>query len=139
MKHIRKFNESIDVVDPMMDALDFREKFSGQITKNSRLDHELREIENNSTNQTEDYNIYEVYETDEDVRRKVIIFGYFKAISHEHSKIKAAMFINKFGIAVSGYYKSSLLTSNDIKDAINDYYDQIEDIKKTINLIKNPI
>jgi HSP20 family molecular chaperone IbpA len=70
MKHIRKFNESIDVVDPMMDALDFREKFSSQITKNSRLDHELREIENNSTNQTEDYNIYEVYETDEDVRRR---------------------------------------------------------------------
>jgi hypothetical protein len=139
MKHIRKFNESIDVVDPMMDAVDFREKFSGEISKGSRLDHELRKIESNSTNQTEDYNIYEVYETDEDGRRKVRIFGYFKAISEEHSKIKAAMFINKFEIAVSGYYISSLLTSNDIKDAINDYYDQIEDIKKSINLIENPI
>jgi hypothetical protein len=29
MKHIRNFNESIDVVDPMMDVVDFREKFSG--------------------------------------------------------------------------------------------------------------
>jgi hypothetical protein len=37
-------------------------------------------------------------------------FGYFKAISEEHSKIKAAMFINKFEIA-SGYYISDLLTS----------------------------
>jgi hypothetical protein len=33
MKHIRKFNESIDVVYPMMDAVDFREKFSGKITR----------------------------------------------------------------------------------------------------------
>jgi hypothetical protein len=45
----------------------------------SRLDHELRAIESSSTNQTEDYDIY-VYQTDEDGRRKVIIFGYFKAI-----------------------------------------------------------
>jgi hypothetical protein len=73
------------------------------------------------------------------VRRKVRIFGYFKAISEGHSKIKTSMFINKFEISVSGYYISSLLTSNDIKDAINDYYEQIEDIKKSINLIENPI
>jgi hypothetical protein len=41
--------------------------------KGSRLDHELRAIENSSTNQTEDYDIYEVYQTDEDGRRKVIL------------------------------------------------------------------
>jgi hypothetical protein len=138
MKHIRNFNESIDVVDPMMDVVDFREKFSGKISKGSRLDHELRAIENSSTNQTEDYDIYEVYQTDEDGRRKVIIFGYFKAISEEHSKIKAAMFINKFEIAVSGYYISDLLTSEKVEKILKKYYDELED-KKTINLIKNPI
>jgi uncharacterized membrane protein len=47
------------------------------------------------------------------------------------------MFINKFEIAVSGYYISDLQQVKKLKD-FKKYYDELEDIKKTINLIKKP-
>jgi hypothetical protein len=48
------------------------------------------------------------------------------------------MFINKFEIAVSGYYISDLLTSEKLKDFKKILW-WVRRYKKTINLIKNPI
>jgi hypothetical protein len=39
------------------------------------------------------------------------------------------MFINKFEIAVSGYYISDLLTSEKVERDFKKYYDELEDIK----------
>jgi hypothetical protein len=137
MIHLKKFNESLSVVDPMMDAIEFREKFGSRIDTGSYTDKILKNIESNNITQTDEYDTYEVYEVNER-RYKSKLIGYFNAISKSHARIRAAVLKSNIEILITGFYEASILTEQNIKNILATEHKKIKDIQKNIDNLENP-
>lgn len=137
MRHLKKYNESLKVVDPMMDVIEFREKFGRRIDTGSYTDRILKNIESNNITQTDEYDIYEVYEVNERGYKSKLI-GYFNAISKLHARIRAALLKSNIEILVTGFYDANILTEQNIKNILATAHKNIKDIQKNIDNLENP-
>ena len=139
MKHLKKFNESLKVVDPMMDVIEFREMFKDKIDRSGNyLKNILKNIESNYITQTDEYNVYEVYEVDIDGRTKSLI-GYYKAISREHARIRAALYKHDIEIITTGFYDADLLSEPEIKEKLLKMNITLKKTQELISKLENPI
>ena len=104
---IRKFNENVDFVDPTLDILEFRKMFPEKRYKS--MESGLLKMESDFTNQTPEYDIYEIVEYTDDRGYSKIAVCYVRAISKLHARIKGAIFKNDVEVATTGYYDAYLV------------------------------
>jgi hypothetical protein len=156
MRKFSKINESIedkDPIDPSEDVKEFKEKFtSGSfrgselsdiekntnpwLDPNSRIAKIFAQIESSYPTMTDEYETYRVHRLD-DNGRVLSVLGYFKAVSENHARIRAAIFKNNKEILLTGYY--SAYKGANIDEEIKIIEDNIKKLQKDLDELKNPI
>jgi hypothetical protein len=158
-KFSERINESIedkDPIDPSEDVKEFKEKFfsaapagtanidaataktihASYLEPNSPLSKMFREIETSHPTMTDEYETYRVDRLDDNGRVRGVV-GYFRAVSKNHARIKAAIFKNNKEILLTGYYSAHLATN--ISEEIKIIEDNIKKLQKNLDELKNPI
>ena len=152
-KFSERINESIedkDPIDPSEDVKQFKEKFFGveptgetakkvhtsYLEPNSPLSRKFREIESSYPTMTDEYETYRVVRLDDNDRVRAVV-GYFKAVSQNHARIRAAVIKNNKEIFLTGYYGAN--TSNNIVENIKTIEDNIKKLQKELDELKNPL
>ena len=144
MRKFSKINESIedkDPIDPSEDVKEFKEKFldslgNYHLEKDSRLSKIFREIESSYPTMTDEYETYRVLRLDDNGRVRSVL-GYFKAVSENHARIRAAVIKNNKEIFLTGYYGAN--AGNNIADEIEIIEDNIKKLQKELDELKNPL
>ena len=144
MRKFSKINESIedkDPIDPSEDVKEFKEKFldslgNYHLEKDSRLSKIFREIESSYPTMTDEYETYRVLRLDDNGRVRGVL-GYFKAVSENHARIRAAVIKNNKEIFLTGYYSAN--AGNNITDEIKIIEDNINKLQKELDELKNPL
>ena len=144
MRKFSKINESIedkDPIDPSEDVKEFKEKFldslgNYHLEKDSRLSKIFREIESSYPTMTDEYETYRVLRLDDNGRVRSVL-GYFKAVSENHARIRAAVIKNNKEIFLTGYYGAN--AGNNITDEIKIIEDNIKKLQKELDELKNPL
>jgi hypothetical protein len=143
MRKFSKINESIedkDPIDPSEDVKEFKEKFSKSYEawqdSNSPISRMFREIESSYPTMTDEYETYRVDRLDDNGRVRGVV-GYFRAVSKNHARIRAAIFKNNKEILLTGYY--SAYKGANIGDEIKTIEDNIKKLQKDLDELKNPI
>ena len=143
MRKFSKINESMidkDPIDPSEDVKEFKEKFSKSYEawqdSNSPISRMFREIESSYPTMTDEYETYRVDRLDDNGRVRGVV-GYFRAVSKNHARIKAAIFKNNKEILLTGYYSAHLATN--ISEEIKIIEDNIKKLQKNLDELKNPI
>ncbi len=143
--NIRKFNENtIDVVDPTEDVLLFRNMFPKE-SNSDFLSPKLISLENEHTNQTSDYDVYQILEYDDDKGRNSTNLVYIRGVSKFHSLIKACVKLNNSELCQSGWYDARKLRKGELsrmileeKNRIRKLLKSIEESKELVENAKNP-
>lgn len=143
MRKFSKINESIedkDPIDPSEDVKDFKEKFSDSKSywedPNSRLAKAFAQIESSYPTMTDEYETYRVLRLDDNGRVRSVL-GYFKAVSENHARIRAAVIKNNKEIFLTGYYGAN--AGNNIADEIEIIENNIKKLQKELDELKNPL
>ena len=143
MRKFSKINESMidkDPIDPSEDVKEFKEKFSKSYEawqdSNSPISRMFREIESSYPTMTDEYETYRVDRLDDNGRVRGVV-GYFRAVSKNHSRIRAAIFKNNKEILLTGYY--SAYKGANIGEEIKIIEDNIKKLQKDLDELKNPI
>lgn len=144
MRKFSKINESIedkDPIDPSEDVKQFKEKFldslgNYHLEKDSRLSKIFRDIESSYPTMTDEYETYRVLRLDDNGRVRSVL-GYFKAVSENHARIRAAVIKNNKEIFLTGYYGAN--AGNNITDEIKIIEDNINKLQKELDELKNPL
>lgn len=153
MRKFSKINESIedkDPIDPSEDVKEFKEKFfsveptgataktiqSNYLEPNSPLSRMFREIETSHPTMTDEYETYRVDRLDDNGNVRGVV-GYFRAVSKNHARIRAAIFKNNKEILLTGYY--SAYKGANIDDEIKTIENNIKKLQKDLDELKNPI
>jgi hypothetical protein len=142
-KFSERINESMmdkDPIDPSEDVKEFKEKFSKSYEawqdSNSPISRMFREIESSYPTMTDEYETYRVDRLDDNGRVRGVV-GYFRAVSKNHARIRAAIFKNNKEILLTGYY--SAYKGANIGDEIKTIEDNIKKLQKDLDELKNPI
>lgn len=157
---MRKFSERInegmmdkDPIDPSEDVKQFKEKFtSGSfrgsdlsdiekytnpwLDPNSRIAKIFAQIESSYPTMTDEYETYRVLRLDDNGRVRSVL-GYFKAVSENHARIRAAVIKNNKEIFLTGYYSAN--AGNNITDEIKIIEENIKKLQKELDELKNPL
>ena len=154
---MKKFSERIyesmmdkDPIDPSEDVKEFKEKFfsveptgataktiqSNYLEPNSPLSKMFREIETSHPTMTDEYETYRVDRLDDNGNVRGVV-GYFRAVSKNHARIRAAIFKNNKEILLTGYY--SAYKGANIEDEIKTIENNIKKLQKDLDELKNPI
>lgn len=154
---MKKFSEKIyesmmdkDPIDPSEDVKEFKEKFfsveptgataktiqSNYLEPNSPLSKMFREIETSHPTMTDEYETYRVDRLDDNGNVRGVV-GYFRAVSKNHARIRAAIFKNNKEILLTGYY--SAYKGANIEDEIKTIENNIKKLQKDLDELKNPI
>ena len=144
MRKFSRINESIedkDPIDPSEDVKEFKEKFldslgNYHLEKDSRISKIFREIESSYPTMTDEYETYRVLRLDDNGRVRSVL-GYFKAVSENHARIRAAVIKNNKEIFLTGYYGAN--AGNNITDEIKIIEDNIKKLQKELDELKNPL
>jgi len=140
MRKFSKINESIedkDPIDPSEDVKEFKEKFtSDSLDPNSRIAKIFAQIESSYPTMTDEYETYRVLRLDDNGRVRSVL-GYFKAVSENHARIRAAVIKNNKEIFLTGYYSAN--AGNNITDEIKIIEDNINKLQKELDELKNPL
>ena len=147
MRKFSKINESIedkDPIDPSEDVKDFKEKFSKSKSywedPNSSYAKAFAQIESSYPTMTDEYETYRLVKLDDNGRVRQVL-GYFKAVSENHARIRAAVIKNNKEIFLTGYYGAN--TGNNIGEEIQLKIKMIEDsmtkLQKELDELKNPL
>lgn len=143
MRKFSRINESIeekDPIDPSEDVKEFKEKFSNSKSywedPNSRLAKMFAQIESSYPTMTDEYETYRVLRLDDNGRVRSVL-GYFKAVSENHARIRAAVIKNNKEIFLTGYYGAN--AGNNIADEIEIIEDNIKKLQKELDELKNPL
>lgn len=144
MRKFSKINESIedkDPIDPSEDVKEFKEKFldslgNYHLEQDSRISKIFREIESSYPTMTDEYETYRVLRLDDNGRVRSVL-GYFKAVSENHARIRAAVIKNNKEIFLTGYYGAN--AGNNITDEIKIIEDNIKKLQKELDELKNPL
>jgi hypothetical protein len=149
MKHLRRYNESLESkepIDPNLDVEDFKEKFAKntkhginarsyrneEILNSPNIKRILDNIVDSNPTMTDDWKIYGVFNTDDNGRKRGDYMFYVKAVSENHARIKGSTFRNNIEIISTGYYRADVLSDDDING-------MIDALEHEINLLKNPL
>ena len=103
---------------------------------NSRIAKIFREIESSYPTMTDEYETYRVLRLDDNGRVRSVL-GYFKAVSENHARIRAAVIKNNKEIFLTGYYGAN--AGNNITDEIKIIEDNIKKLQKELDELKNPL
>jgi hypothetical protein len=154
---MKKFSEKIyesmmdkDPIDPSEDVKEFKEKFfsveptgataktiqSNYLEPNSPLSRMFREIETSHPTMTDEYETYRVDRLDDNGNVRGVV-GYFRAVSKNHARIRAAIFKNNKEILLTGYY--SAYKGANIDDEIKTIENNIKKLQKELDELKNPL
>ena len=148
MRKFSKINESIedkDPIDPSEDVKEFKEKFFSalgnyHLEQDSRISKIFKEIESSYPTMTDEYETYRLVKLDDNGRVRQVL-GYFKAVSENHARIRAAVIKNNKEIFLTGYYGAN--TGNNIGEEIQLKIKMIEDsmtkLQKELDELKNPL
>jgi len=148
MRKFSKINESIedkDPIDPSEDVKDFKEKFSKSnneawLDPNTKSAKAFAQIESSYPTMTDEYETYRLVELDDNGRVRRVL-GYFKAVSENHARIRAAVIKNNKEIFLTGYYDAN--TGNNIGEEIQSKIKMIEDsmkkLQKELDELNNPL
>jgi hypothetical protein len=148
MRKFSKINESIedkDPIDPSEDVKDFKEKFSKSnneawLDPNTKSAKAFAQIESSYPTMTDEYETYRLVELDDNGRVRRVL-GYFKAVSENHARIRAAVIKNNKEIFLTGYYRAN--TGNNIGEEIQSKIKMIEDsmkkLQKELDELNNPL
>ena len=144
MRKFSKINESIedkDPIDPSEDVKDFKEKFSKSnneawLDPNTKSAKAFAQIESSYPTMTDEYETYRLVELDDNGRVRRIL-GYFKAVSENHARIRAAVIKNNKEIFLTGYYSAN--AGNNIVEEIKIIEDNIKKLQKELDELKNPL
>jgi len=152
MRKFSRINESIedkDPIDPSEDVKEFKEKFRNDsnsnysksyheawLDPNSRISKIFTQIESSYPTMTDEYETYRVLRLDDNGRVRSVV-GYFRAVSENHARIRAAIFKNNKEILLTGYYGAHLATN--ISEEIKIIEDNIKKLQKDLDELKNPI
>ena len=89
---------------------------------------------------TDEYETYRLVELDDNGRVRRVL-GYFKAVSENHARIRAAVIKNNKEIFLTGYYRAN--TGNNIGEEIQSKIKMIEDsmkkLQKELDELNNPL
>jgi hypothetical protein len=152
-KFSERINESMmdkDPIDPSEDVKEFKEKFfsttpegttaktiqSNYLDPNSPLSKIFREIETSHPTMTDEYETYRVDRLDDNGNVRGVV-GYFRAVSKNHARIRAAIFKNNKEILLTGYY--SAYKGANIDEEIKTIENNIKKLQKDLDELKNPI
>lgn len=154
-KFSERINESMmekDPIDPSEDVKQFKEKFtSGSfrgsietrlhsanpwLDPNSRIAKIFAQIESSYPTMTDEYETYRVLRLDDNGRVRSVL-GYFKAVSENHARIRAAVIKNNKEIFLTGYYGAN--AGNNIADEIEIIENNIKKLQKELDELKNPL
>ena len=148
MRKFSKINESIedkDPIDPSEDVKEFKEKFSKSnneawLDPNTKSAKAFAQIESSYPTMTDEYETYRLVELDDNGRVRRVL-GYFKAVSENHARIRAAVIKNNKEIFLTGYYRAN--TGNNIGEEIQSKIKMIEDsmkkLQKELDELNNPL
>ena len=152
-KFSERINESMmdkDPIDPSEDVKEFKEKFfsttpegttaktiqSNYLDPNSPLSKIFREIETSHPTMTDEYETYRVDRLDDNGNVRGVV-GYFRAVSKNHARIRAAIFKNNKEILLTGYY--SAYKGANIGEEIKTIENNIKKLQKDLDELKNPL
>ena len=152
-KFSERINESMvekDPIDPSEDVKEFKEKFFGleptgetakkvhasYLEPSSPLSKMFREIEASYPTMTDEYETYRVDRLDDNGNVRGVV-GYFRAVSKNHARIRAAIFKNNKEILLTGYY--SAYKGANIGEEIKIIEDNIKKLQKDLDELKNPL
>jgi hypothetical protein len=138
VKHLKKFNESIKStpIDVTEDIADFKKLFSNKDLKD--LDKYLNELLANNPTMTDDWDWYEVYETD-DYGRKTDTVCVVKAVSKMHAKVVASVQKRGLSIASTGFFAAKKIDDRyiyELEKSINNKEKELSALKNMLLKIK---
>jgi hypothetical protein len=135
MKKFSKIYEGLkDPIDPTADVEDFKEVFYDNIPlhlqgiNQDKIDKILKKITDEHPTMTESWNVYRVYNIDEDESDTIM---YVKAISEDHAKIRASILSGNIQYSLYYYFKSSIMHEKYIKL-------KLDELEEEIEMLKNP-
>jgi hypothetical protein len=132
MKYLIKYNEKMDEKEPidiLDDILVYKEKFWNIIDKLSKKNIELilKKLEDENPMMRNDWLIWAVHR---DCGGRTYFYGYVKAISAVHAKLRMSIIDNK------PYYllntDASVISEHSIKKRINEHENEIYKLKNIL-------
>ncbi len=143
-KFSERINESIidkDPIDPSEDVKDFRDKFGKLLGSETREMKALNFIEASHPTMTDKYKIYKVVELDDYGRelRGGSFFGYYRAVSPQHARVKAAVIKSRSDIFLTGYFGAEEISDSLLETEISKLNATLSKIQKQIDDLKNPL
>ena len=141
MKKFSQINESLeDPIDVQTEINEFKEKMGAAyhdrylkmyITAEKGEEaytKSMNEIENIATTNPTNWDVWEVYETDDYGRNSGTVI-YVKAVSKLHARLKATTIKNRLDIIATGFYSASKIGKSAIEERIAGLERQIEKLK----------
>jgi hypothetical protein len=144
MKHLNNYkifesDSSKEPIDPSLDVEEFKEKFANKKTYNGSLTIDepgikgvLDNISNTNPTMTDEWEVYGVFNVDDNGRKRGDYIVYVKAVSKLHARVKAATIKNNIEYILTGFYGAEKLSKEKI-DGI------IDSLEYEIHLLKNPL
>jgi hypothetical protein len=144
MKHLNTYkifesDSSKEPIDPSLDVEEFKEKFANKKMYNGSLTIDepfikkvLDNISNTNPTMTDEWEVYGVFNKDDNGRKRGDYILYIKAVSILHARVKASTIKNNIEYISTGFYGAIKISKEEI-DGI------IDSLQHEINLIKNPL
>ena len=144
MKHLNTYkifesDSYKEPIDPNSDVEDFKEKFSKKKMYNNKLvidEPGIKGVLDNITNanptMTDEWEVYGVFNKDDNGRKQGDYILYVKAVSNNHARVKAATIKNNIEYISTGFYGAIKIS----KDQIDG---KIDALQHEIHLLKNPL
>jgi|LauGreDrversion4_2_1035121.scaffolds.fasta_scaffold923805_1 hypothetical protein len=144
MKHLNTYKifesgSSKEPIDPSLDVEEFKEKFANKKMYNgsSIVDEPgikgiLDNITNTNPTMTDEWEVYGVFNKDDNGRKQGDYILYVKAVSKNHARVKAATIKNCIEYISTGFYGAIKITKEEIDG-------KIDALQHEIHLLKNPL
>ena len=133
MKHLNTYKifESDTYKDPIdveSDVIDFREKF-GSNRRVENVEHMLKKLVDENPTMSDNWDIYEIYNTNDiglNTGKGLVLV---KAINGGHARVKASNIINNIEIYATGFYTAVKIDKKVHELRIKSLEDQLQKLK----------
>jgi hypothetical protein len=142
MRYIKTFESDSykDPIDVESDVIEFRknfienskfQKYNRNTAYLDRLEGVLNDLVRQNPTMTDDWNIYDVYNSDDYGRKEKTVI-YVKAVSRMHARVKAANILNNMEIVATGFYDSSVVDKAEYKARIGALEKQLDQLRNIV-------
>jgi len=133
MKHLNTYKifESDTYKDPIdveSDVIDFREKF-GSNRRIENVEHMLKKMVDENPTMSDNWDIYEIYNTNDIGLNTGKGLVFVKAINGAHARVKASNIINNIEIYATGFYTAVKIDKKVHELRIKSLEDQLQKLK----------